>query len=83
MKVKQLIALLENVNQEANVVLVCQPNWPLEYSLSSVITRDDILENDESDEGEETELSRGMSLDDVLLVEGSQLRYGSKKCFDF
>ena len=55
MKVSELIELLEEQDPNAEVLVMSQPNWPLE-----------------------PRLERGIAKNDVFLVEGEQLRYGSK-----
>ena len=69
MKVGALIAMLQEQNPEAEVVLVTQSGHPLEHALRGVTTRLDAVPDLEP--GRE----RGQA-EDVLLVEGSFLRYG-------
>jgi hypothetical protein len=69
MRVKDLIEALEDCNPEAEVLLGTQPNYPFEYSIDMVIERSDI---DDDDPNPDTDSG------DVLILEGSQLRYGSK-----
>jgi hypothetical protein len=107
MKVKDLISLLEDQDPEAEVFLAEQPSWPFEYSISNVISREEMLSNDDEydelvsqrccecgaevdDECElhpdadvdvkhaEPKLDEGCTLSDVFIIEGEQLRYGSK-----
>ena len=63
-----------------------QKNWPFECSLAGVTTRDEMLRADERDEddGEQVEprIESGTAKSDVFLVEGEQLRYGSKTAWD-
>jgi hypothetical protein len=51
-------------------------------SLAGVTTREEMLRADrdegDGDEDEEPRLERGTAKNDVFLVEGEQLRYGSK-----
>jgi hypothetical protein len=82
MKVSELIELLEEQDPDAEVLLMMQKNWPFECSLAGVTTRDEMLRADERDEddGEQVEprIESGTAKSDVFLVEGEQLRYGSK-----
>jgi hypothetical protein len=86
MKVRELIELLEDQDPEAEVLLLSQPHWPFEYSIRGVTSRDEIHEEDEDrdDEGDEDDRDddRDGALTDVFLLEGSQLRYGSKRAWD-
>jgi hypothetical protein len=84
MKVSELIELLEEQDPDAEVLVMMQENWPFECALAGVTTREEMLradreERDEDDEDdEEPRLERGTAKSDVFLVEGQQLRYGSK-----
>ena len=75
MKVGQLIHLLEDLDPNADVLIVQQPTYPFEYKLKRVLIREDfesVLPN----------TCHGKQVDDVLLVAGDQVRYGSRKCFE-
>lgn len=81
MKVSELIELLEEQDPDAEVLVMSQPNWPFELSLAGVTTREEMLRADRDEDGdgdEEPPLERGAAKNDVFLVEGEQLRYGSK-----
>jgi hypothetical protein len=82
MKVSELIELLEEQDPNAEVLVMSQPNWPFELSLAGVTTREEMLRADRDDaddaDDEEPRLERGTAKSDVFLVEGEQLRYGSK-----
>ena len=55
--------------------------WPFELSLAGVTTREEMLraEREERDDDDyEPRFERGTAKNDVFLVEGEQLRYGSK-----
>lgn len=83
MKVSELIELLEEQDPDAEVLVMMQQNWPFECSLAGVTTREEMLRADrdadgDGDEDEEPRLERGTAKSDVFLVEGEQLRYGSK-----
>ncbi len=86
MKVSEVIELLEEQDPDAEVLVMMQKNWPFECSLAGVTTRDEMLRADERDEddGEQVEprIESGTAKNDVFLVEGEQLRYGSKTAWD-
>ena len=78
MKVKHLIEILEDADPEATVLICSQFNWPFEYSIGRAIIREEILENGE----EPDRYEEGARTNDVLIVEGSQLRYGTKRAWE-
>ena len=87
MKVSELIELLEEQDPDAEVLVMSQPNWPFELGLAGVTTREEMLRADrdgrvEDGDGDDDEqgprLESGVAKSDVFLVEGEQLRYGSK-----
>jgi hypothetical protein len=87
MKVSELIDLLMKQDPDADVLVMSQPSWPFEMDLAGVTTREEMLraERDEDGDGNHHEaprLQRGTSNNDVFLVEGKQLRYGSKTAWD-
>lgn len=75
MKVKQLINFLEDFDQDAEVLIVQQPAYPFEYKLKRILVRTDF-------EFVVPDTCYGKQVDDVLIVAGDQVRYGSKKCFE-
>ena len=81
MKVRELIEILGKMDAEANVMLAQQPGYPFEYSVAGVAVREDFIEDDE-DGGERRTYEPGTAGNDVLIVEGAQLRYGSKAAWD-
>lgn len=83
MKVSELIELLEEQDPNAEVLVMMQQSWPFECSLAGVTTREEMLRADRDEDGDdddedEPRLERGTAKSDVFLVEGEQLRYGSK-----
>lgn len=78
MKVSELIEILEEQDPEAEVILQSQSNWPFEVALAGVTTRDEVLRAEGDDDDEGRELGPGLARSDVFLVEGEQLRYGSR-----
>jgi hypothetical protein len=82
MKVKDLIAILEDCNPDADVLLASQPNWPFEYALRGVAVRESMEEREQDEEDAPAGSADGGRPSDVLLVEGQQLRYGSRAAWD-
>ena len=87
MKVSELIELLEEQDPDAEVLVMMQQSWPFECQLHGVTTRDEILRADcdtdeEEHEDEDAPLGDGCARSDVFLVEGAQLRYGSKTAWE-
>ena len=70
MKVRELIEALESYQPDAEVLLCTQQQWPFESALLGAVSREEM-------QGQNTAPSGGSGAD-VLLVEGSQIRYGSK-----
>lgn len=71
MKVRELIALLEQYDENAEVRLATQPNYPLESAVCGVVLRDHYLDEDST-------VASGKTADDVLILEGSQIGYGDR-----
>lgn len=87
MKVRELMEILEEQDPNAEVVTVSQPSWPFEYQIAGVTVRKEVRgaereengEEYEDDAADEAEYRREQAAPaDVLIVEGKQLRYGSK-----
>lgn len=84
MRVGELIELLEQYDDGAEVRLMTQPSWPFEHSISGVIARDEIErdEDDEDDDGPGRTFDGAPNGDDdVFILEGSQVCYGSKEAW--
>jgi len=70
MTVRELIELLEEYDGDYEVLLAHQPSWPLQFTVSHVISHEEILENNyDEDEDEESEPE-----DVVYIVEGEHPR---------
>ena len=52
MKVRELIAVLEDLDPEAAVYIMSQPNYPFEHAVSGVALREDFTDCDDEDEEE-------------------------------
>ena len=88
MTIDDLIEYLEHYRDEiggdAEVRLMTQPNWPLEYTICGLASQDEMDEQIE-DDGEEEEASEETADDDepvLYIVEGRQVGYGSKRTWD-
>ena len=79
MTVSELMGLLEDCDPNAEVLVMSQPSWPFENSIMGVAVRSEISGEDDDDE-EEAPSSRddGARPNDVFILEGQQLRYGSR-----
>lgn len=85
MKVKELIDILEEQDPDAEVLIMSQQNWPFENGVYGVTVRSEMDgdDEDEDEDGADTAAARdGRATNDVFIVEGSQLRYGSKTAWD-
>jgi len=71
MKVKDLLLLLASCDAEAEVVLMSQPNWPIEHALAGIASREECR-----GDYVRRKYEPGTSPGDVVLVEGAWLRYG-------
>lgn len=83
MTVADLKDLLDNYDDDAQVLLMTQSSWPFENAVDGACSREEMAdgvgENDEDVDSSDREDDRGkIRSSDVFLVEGSQLRYGSK-----
>ena len=82
MKVSELIELLQDQDPDAEVMIMSQESWPFENAVAGVAVREEFVVDDdedcEDDEREEPRYEKGTAANDVFLVEGQQLRYGSK-----
>lgn len=87
MKVKDLIAFLEDCDPEAECLLGVQPSYPFECSITGVVVRDeydddfmdDVPEDDRSTRQPNLHDGRdGRKASDVIICQGSQLRYGKR-----
>ena len=83
MKVKELIDILEEQDPDAEVLIMSQQSWPFENGVYGVTVRSEMDGDDEDEDGADTTAGRdGRATNDVFIVEGSQLRYGSKTAWD-
>ena len=84
MTVEELMTILTDMDLDAEAVMVFQRTWPLEYSLGGVALR---AEADGHDDGDGDAPSRRRrpevgAPNDVILVEGSHLRYGNRDAWE-
>jgi hypothetical protein len=81
MKAKELMAVLKDLDPNAQVLIASQPSWPFEIELSGVVTRAECDAPDEDGCEQPSGVDASLAPRDVFLVEGQQLRYGSKTPF--
>jgi hypothetical protein len=79
MQVRDLIELLEDQDPEAEVLIMTRESWPFENAVAGVASREEIVD---SEPDEDAGTDDGTAPNDVFIVEGSQLRYGSKAAWN-
>ena len=77
MKVSELIELLRGFDTDAEVVIMTQPNYPMEHAVAGVAPRAR-LHGDPAPGSDPPAASQS----DVILVEGRWLRYGDLAAWD-
>lgn len=81
MTVQELIARLEDYDPEAEVRLMTQEQWPFENAVCGVCSGEQLVPD-----GPDEEPDPAAGLSDppapVYIVEGAQLRYGSKSAWE-
>jgi hypothetical protein len=86
MTVSELIDLLQDLDPNARVLIMSQQSWPFENAVVGVTVREEVMRADADEEGDEEDLcieyDEGTAATDVFIVEGRQLRYGSKAAWD-
>ena len=90
MKVGELIHILSQYDENANVILGIQPSYPFEHRIRGVVTRRDFIEPEPEDyedrldpgEFEGDSFTTDGKIDDVIICEGGQIRYGDKDMFE-
>ena len=80
MTVGELKELLDDYEDHQEVKFMGQPNWPFEFSISHMKSRADINRG-KQEEDEDNEIEDDEDNDDLFLVEGEQLCYGSKNAW--
>jgi hypothetical protein len=81
MKVGQLIEILSEMDENAEVLIASQSQWPFEHAIYGVARRAEMRGEDADDEAPEG-YEAGTAPSDVFIVEGTQLRYGSKAAWE-
>jgi hypothetical protein len=76
MTVRELIRVLESMPKSATVLLGTQESYPFENELAGVVQRHDFMHREDED------WEDGVEPDDVLLLEGDQLRYGNSDAWE-
>lgn len=87
MTVGELIELPQHDDPDARILTISQQSWPFEYEIKGLAIREEIIrvereENGDDEDDEYDHDKRGTALTDILIVEGQQLRYGSKAAWD-
>ena len=88
MKVHELIEILQEMDPEADVFLAVQPGYPFEHSVAGVCQRGDWLDDADDTAQPWADGDRWGASDDqlpkndVLLIDGGQVRYGAKAAWD-
>lgn len=91
MKVRELIAILEELEGSADVYIMSQPHYPFEHAVRGVAVREDFSESGDDDEegtgdrrwtGDRwTARDSELPPSDVFILEGEQLRYGCREAW--
>lgn len=85
MKVQELIEILEDCDPEAQVLVMSQEQWPFEQRVVGAVTREDLVAaagEEDTDGYRPPRQEEGTSPSDVFIVEGEQLRYGSRLAWE-
>jgi hypothetical protein len=92
MTVRELLELLEDCDEDAEVRIMMQENWPFECAIDGIALREDMAGDEPCDcdrritephevncpAADEGEYADGLKGSDVFIVEGRQERYGNK-----
>jgi hypothetical protein len=86
MKVHELIAILQELEPDADVYIMSQPNYPFEHAVRGVSVREDFSECEQGETKEAagdrwTARASELPGNDVFILEGEQLRYGSREAW--
>ena len=91
MKVRELIELLEQMDDDADIFLMTSSAWPIENTIAGVCERGDFTECEVPQAGEperrfgnhrRTDAETRLPANDVFIVEGAQTRYGNKAAWE-
>lgn len=90
MTVGHLIKILEVLDEDMEIRMASQPNWPFEYSIFGVTTKSRYSDEEDGREDDPPgdppdgppEEQKEDPPDIAFIVEGEQLCYGSKKAWD-
>lgn len=94
MTVGELIAMLEDCDEEAEVRIMSQEGWPFENAIRGVAVREDFPSDDcecdrrieepheEGCPAQDDVVPEGCLFSDVFIVEGDQERYGNKAAWE-
>lgn len=82
MTVGELIEILQDMPEDAQVYIMSQQSYPFECAVSGVKTRLDMGQFDDEDDAPKRDSDGEMRPDDVFIAEGQQIRYGDKEAWD-
>ena len=88
MRVSELMEILDTMDPDAAVWLAVQPTWPFEHEIHGICERRDFTGCDDDDDDDAPDTDRWsaseseLPANDVLILSGSQVRYGSKDAWD-
>jgi hypothetical protein len=79
----QLVRYLEDYDDNCEVRIMTQQNWPFENAISDVVCNEDIPSREREDEEFETKDYDGKPnpKNRVFIVEGRQMCYGNKRAW--
>jgi hypothetical protein len=79
--VSELIEILSEMDADAQVLIASQSQWPFEHAVYGVARRAEMLADEDGEPATESH-EPGTAASDVFIVEGTQLRYGSKTAWE-
>jgi hypothetical protein len=84
MTVGELREILEDMDDDAQVFIMAQSHWPFEHDVQGAVQRCELYaeDGDEDCAGPDEDEMGDLRPSDVFLVEGTQLRYGSKSAWN-
>jgi hypothetical protein len=79
MTVQKLSELLQDLDPDAEVLIMSQENWPFECSVKGLVDRNEFEPLSEIEEKN----SDGRKASDIFIVMGEQLRYGNRDAWNY
>ena len=78
MTVGELKELLDQYEDECKIFIMEQPSWPFENGIAGTVQRDEFDQEDDECRRPDDKTQAT----DVFILEGPQLRYGSKDAWE-